>query len=66
MPRVVIRTGVIRDDGTEEILEDYLCDWPDCPNMGEHVLGVLVELRAMAILCGKHMATLHERGQGQR
>jgi hypothetical protein len=63
MPRVAIKTGILREDGTEEILQEYLCDWPGCPNVAEHLLGVLVELRAMAIVCTDHMATLHKRGQ---
>ena len=63
MPRATIKTGFVRDDGTEEVLEEYLCDWPGCPNVAEHMLGTLVELRAMAMLCSKHMGTLHERGQ---
>ena len=61
MPHVAIKTGIIREDGTEEVLQDYLCDWPDCPNVGKHVLGALVDIRAMAILCDEHMATLQKR-----
>jgi hypothetical protein len=63
MPRTTIRTGFVRDDGTDVVLEEFLCDWPDCPNVAEHVLGALVELRTMAILCSMHMAELQERGR---
>ena len=64
MPPVTIRTGIVRDDGTEVVLREYLCDWPDCPNIAEHMLGVLVELRAIAMVCREHMAMLHKRRQG--
>jgi len=63
MPRVIIRTGIVRDDGTEVVLQEYLCDWPDCPNVAEHMVGVIVELRTMAMVCREHMATLQKRGQ---
>jgi len=62
MPRVTIKTGFVRDDGSEVVLEEYLCDWQGCPNVAEHILDVPVEFRAMVIVCSKHMATLHGRG----
>jgi hypothetical protein len=63
MPHVAIRTGIIGKDGTEVILQEYLCDRPGCPNVAEHVLGALIDLRAMAIVCREHMPTLHDRSQ---
>ena len=32
----------------------YLCDWPDCPNIAEHVVGVIVELRQFVAVCSEH------------
>jgi hypothetical protein len=60
MPHVAIRTGIIGDDGTEAVLQEYLCDRPGCPHVAEHVLGVLVELRSMVIVCREHAAKLHQ------
>ncbi len=54
VPRVAIKTGFPTPDGEEEVLIEYLCDWPGCPNMGVHLLGVIRELRAMAIVCDEH------------
>lgn len=54
MPPVTLRT-TDADDKTHTLTE-YLCDWPDCPNVAEHVLGVLPGLRAMSALCLEHYA----------
>ena len=61
MTRVVLRTGQIGTDGKEEILQEFLCDWPDCANIAEHVVGVVVELRAMVVLCREHAAMMQKR-----
>ena len=55
MPLVTIRTGVLAEDGSEEVLREYLCDWPDCPNIAVHSLGCITEIRAMALVCEKHL-----------
>jgi hypothetical protein len=55
MPRVTIKTGFQGADGNEEILTEYLCDWPGCPNPAIHPLGCIPELRAMAVVCEEHM-----------
>jgi hypothetical protein len=60
---MAIRTGFLGEDGTEVVLHEYLCDHPGCPNVAEHVVGVLVELRSIVILCREHAATLHNRGR---
>jgi len=62
MPRVTLR---LREtpDGPEETLNEYLCDWPDCPNVAEEVLGCITEIRAMAAVCGEHARILAERSQ---
>ncbi len=54
MPRVTIKTGFPAPDGGEEILTEYLCDWPGCPNVGVNPLGCIPELRAMAVVCEEH------------
>jgi hypothetical protein len=55
MPHVTIRTTV---NGREETLSEYLCDWPDCPNVAVEVVGVVRELRMRAAVCAEHAAAL--------
>jgi hypothetical protein len=59
MPAVTLRTT--RADGKEETLTEYICDWPDCPNIAEHFLGVLREIRAVSALCPAHAAMIADR-----
>ena len=54
MPQVTIKTGIIGPDGREEQLSEYICDHPGCPNIGTHMLGVVVELRICAVVCDEH------------
>jgi hypothetical protein len=54
VPLVTIKTGFRTADGQEEVLTEYMCDWPDCPNVAVHVLGLIVDIRAMAVVCEKH------------
>ncbi len=54
MSRVTIKTGLLDPDGREEELTEYLCDYPDCPNIATSVLGCLVELRLTAAVCDVH------------
>ena len=61
MPRVTIRTGIIAPNGQEEVLTEYLCDWPDCPNVADHVAGVVRELAFAAVMCSEHAAMLNKR-----
>jgi hypothetical protein len=58
MPQVVIRTGFAGTDSREETLTEYICDWPDCPNVAAHVLGVVRDLRACTAVCDEHFARL--------
>jgi hypothetical protein len=60
MPRITLRT-VVSADGTEDTLTEYICDWPDCPNIAEHVVGAIRELRQFAALCPEHARKLAER-----
>ena len=59
MPQVTIRTDV---DGREETLTEYMCDWPDCPNVAVHVLGIVRELRLRAAVCAEHAAQIASGG----
>ena len=63
MPRVTIKTGIVDADGHEEVLAEYLCDWPGCANVAEHLVGVLAELRVMCLVCHEHAATLRKRAR---
>ena len=54
MPLVTIRTGFQAPDGTEEVLTQYICDWPRCQNVAVNVLGSIKELRTLAIVCEEH------------
>ena len=60
MPSVTIRTT---DSTTnkEETLTEYLCDWPNCPNVAVQVVGVVRELRLRAAMCAEHAAGLTKR-----
>ena len=59
MPPVTLRTDTA--DNKEVTLTEYLCDMPDCPNVAEHVLGVVKELRVFAAICAPHKQMLDER-----
>jgi hypothetical protein len=60
MPSVTLRTTEPANR-TEETLTEYICDWPDCPNVAEHVIGVLVELRAFCAVCTTHAKLIAAR-----
>jgi hypothetical protein len=54
MPRVTLKTGIAAPDGREEELSEYLCDWPNCPNIATHVLGCIREFGLSAVVCDQH------------
>ena len=54
MPQVIIKTGHTDSNGREELLSEYLCDVPGCPNIASHVLGHAAELRLTMAVCGEH------------
>jgi hypothetical protein len=60
MPSVTLRTGHT-DTGKEETLTEYLCDWPDCPNVASHVVGTITELRAFSAVCQEHAKLIARR-----
>jgi hypothetical protein len=61
MPLVTIKTGFHTPDGGEETLTEYLCDWPGCPNVAVHLLGCIVEVRAMVRVCEEHRRPTQRR-----
>jgi len=61
VPRVTIRTGFFAADGEEEVLSEYLCDWPGCANMAAHVVDVARELGPIYVVCHEHAAPLKKR-----
>ena len=57
MPSVTLRVHRA-DNGAEETLTEYICDWPDCPNVAQYVVGTICELRAFSALCPEHAKLL--------
>ncbi len=55
MPWVGIKFGFGPSNDNEEVLTEYLCDWPDCPNLAVHTLGCVRELGTTAALCDEHV-----------
>jgi hypothetical protein len=53
MPQVTIRTTL---NGREETVSEYICDWPECPNVATEVIGVVRELRLRSAMCAEHAA----------
>ena len=43
-------------DGQEQVLKEYLCDWPDCPNVAEHVVTIARDLAMVRAFCHEHAA----------
>jgi hypothetical protein len=62
MPRVTLRADE-SVDGKENTVSEYICDWPDCPNVAVHVVGVVRELRAFVAMCAEHARMLAERSK---
>jgi hypothetical protein len=54
VPQVVIATGIIGEDGTEEMLSEYLCDAPGCPNYASQAIGLSSERGIGLALCSEH------------
>jgi hypothetical protein len=54
MARVVIKSGFMTPDGRQEELAEFMCDWPDCPNVATQVLGCVKELALASAVCNEH------------
>jgi len=65
MPLVTIKTGLFAPNGSEEVLSEYMCDWPGCPNVAVHPLGCVRELRAVVVVCAEHIPRV-KRPSGDR
>ena len=63
MPQVTIKTGFTTPDGQEETLTEYLCDYPDCPNYAEHVMGFARGIGAGLAVCTEHRALLKRQAR---
>jgi hypothetical protein len=64
MPRVTLRADESAH-GKENTLSEYICDWPDCPNVAVHVVGVVRELQTFAAVCADHKRELAERSKSR-
>jgi hypothetical protein len=60
MPQVTIKTGFLTATNEEEVLTDYLCDWPGCANVAACV-GLREEIASVAAVCEEHLATIKAR-----
>jgi hypothetical protein len=54
IPQVTINTGLTTPDGSEELLTEFFCDYPDCPNIATQVLGCVAEIGRTAVVCDEH------------
>ena len=59
IPNVTIKTGIAGPDGREEMLTEYICDHPGCPNVATNLLGVVVDVCAMSAVCDEHAPKKH-------
>lgn len=66
MPQVTIKTGTAGAHGQEEVLSEYLCDWTDCANVAEHLIGFARELRMAFAVCSEHAAMLETGASNSR
>jgi hypothetical protein len=56
MPQVTYKIGFMGRESHEEEFSEYLCDWPGCSNVAEHVLGCAKEIGVSVALCEEHAA----------
>ena len=66
MPQVTIRTGSFAPDGREEALIEYVCDWPDCPNIATEVVGCAREVGLSTVMCNAHAVASRVRSTVRR
>ncbi len=55
MPRITLRCSESPGNDKEDTVSEYICDAPGCPNIAQHVLGVIAELRAFVAVCPEHV-----------
>jgi hypothetical protein len=61
VPWVAIKTGIVGEDGREAVLREYLCDWPDCANVAQHLVGVGRDVGMACAICPEHHALMENR-----
>jgi hypothetical protein len=66
MPWVTIRSGIDAADGQEAVLREYLCDWPDCADVAEHLVGVVRDMAMARAVCPGHAAMMRNRAPDSR
>jgi hypothetical protein len=54
IPQVTIKTGLTTPEGRDEVLTEYFCDQPGCPNIATNVLGCVREVGMVAAVCDEH------------
>ena len=60
MPWVAIKTGIVAANGQETVLSEYLCDWPGCAHVAEHVVGVVRDVAMARAVCPEHAAMMQQ------
>jgi hypothetical protein len=48
-------------DDREETISEYICDWPNCPNVAMEVIGFARELRLYTAFCAEHVARIAKK-----
>lgn len=66
MPWVTIKTDILEADGQEAVLREYLCDWPDCAHVAEHLVGVVRDVAMMRAVCPEHAAMTQNRAPNSK
>ena len=61
-----IKTGIVAADGTETVLREYLCDWPACARVAEHLVGVVRDVAMARAVCAEHAAMMQNRAPDSR
>ena len=54
MPQGMIASSGTTPRGQRETLARYLCDWPGCENVAEHVVNVVRDIGLFAAVCKEH------------
>jgi F0F1-type ATP synthase alpha subunit len=66
MPWVAIKTGIVAADAQETILREYLCDWPGCAHVAEHLVGVVRDAAMVCAVCSEHAEMMQNRASNSR
>jgi len=66
MPQGTIVSSETTLRGQRETPAQYLCDWPGCDNVAEHVLGVVRDIGLFAAICKEHAGLQRTRSRRNR